>query len=87
MSERWANGDEAREILVLAAQPVGDPASHAGADKRIAPGVQLEQGGSVPRVTAMHRVDKTNVVGALPYVRKDLTDVDSTLAPFHFGKS
>ena len=53
VGERRADGDEGGQVLVLGAEPVGDPRAHARPDEVVAAGVQLQQRAAVRRVGAV----------------------------------
>ena len=65
-----ANRDVSGEVLVLAAEPIGDPGTHARPDERVCPRVPFQHGTAVARVGAVHRVNDAEFVGAARQLRK-----------------
>src|SRR5262249_50435256 len=80
VGERGANRDKGGQVVVLGTQPIPDPRAHARAGKGVAPRVQFEQRAAVPRVRAMHTVQKTYVVDSLGNAGKQLADPGTALA-------
>ncbi len=72
--------DEAGQVLVLAPQPVGNPAADARMAGEDAAGVHLEQRWAVRGAERMHRADERDVVDVLGDVRKELRDLHAALA-------
>ena len=72
--------DEPGQVLVLAAEAVGDPAADARMPGEDAAGVHLEQRRAVRRAQRVHRADQRDVVGVLGHVREQLRHVHAALA-------
>ncbi len=82
----WAKRDEARQVLVLAAQAVRDPRPHAGAGETRFPAVHEQEGRLMVGYVGVHGADDHQVVRALGDIGKDVTDFDPALAVFCKGK-
>jgi hypothetical protein len=80
VGQRGADRNEGRQILVFCAQTVTDPCAHAGANKIVTAGVQLQSGSAVGRVGAVARVEKADVVHTASHMGKQFADRDSTLS-------
>ena len=79
MAERWAQSHIAWQILVLGAQPVGDPTTHAGPDKSVRTRVQLQQRSAMAGIGAMHGVEHAQLVGLTGDVREQFTGPKAAL--------
>ena len=75
-----AEHDEARQVLVLGAEPVEEPRAEAGASQAGVAAVHQHQGRLVIRHVGLHRSDDANVVDALADIGEDLADLDAALA-------
>ena len=75
MPEGGADGDEAGEILVLAAKAVGDPRAHAGAHEIVAAGVYFQERAAVRRIGTVQRIDDAQVVREFRHARKERADL------------
>ena len=74
MGEGRADGDEARQILVLRSQAIGNPGAHAGTDEVIAARMQLEQGAAVGGIGAVQGAQDAQVIHTLRHVGKQFAD-------------
>ena len=70
-----AHGDEAGQVLVLAAQAVGHPRTHARPRQPGLAAVHQQQRRLVVGHVGVHRADDAQVVGALGDVREDVADL------------
>src|SRR5439155_6134433 len=61
---RGTDDHEARQILILAAQPKKQPASHARSRKSLLAGVHLQAGAVMVNVVRHHGTDHANVINA-----------------------
>ena len=77
-----AEHDEARQVLVLRAQTVGEPGSHGRAAGELIAGVHHEQRRFVVRAVRVHGADDADIVDALAQIREDLADLDAALSEF-----
>jgi hypothetical protein len=75
-----AHHDETREVLVLAAEAVGDPGAHARAHQPRVAAVQQEQRGLVVGHVGVHRADHADVVDRLRRVLEEFAHLDPALA-------
>ena len=75
-----AQGDEARKVLVLGPEPVGDPGAHRRADLAGLPAVHQQERGLVVRHVGLHRADHAEVVGVLGGALEELADLESAPA-------
>lgn len=80
VGEGWANRDKSWQILILGAQPIGDPRTHARPYEIVTARVQLQQRSSVRGISAMHGTYDAQVVNALGDVRKQFADGQPALA-------
>ncbi len=60
-----ANGDEGGEVFVFSTQAINEPGSHAGADKLVRTGVELQQCAAMGRIGAMDGTEDAEVVDVL----------------------
>ena len=74
MAERRIDRDEARQVLVLGAEAVRDPGTHAGADEGIGSRVQFEERAAVRLVGAVDGFDHAQVVRARADEREQIAD-------------
>ena len=75
-----AHGDERGQILVLGAQPVGDPRTDAGADLPSRTAVHQQQRRLVVGHVGVHGADDGDVVDRLGHVAEQLADLDPAFA-------
>ncbi len=75
-----ADHHEARQVLVLGAQAVDQPRTHAGPGERLLAGTHLQGSAGVVDVVGDHRADHTDVVDARRHVGKQFADLDARLA-------
>ena len=68
MSERGADGDETGQVLVFGAQTIGDPRSHAGANKRVGTRVHGKQRAAMRRVAAVNRANDAQIIDMLRHI-------------------
>jgi hypothetical protein len=79
VAERGTDRDEPWEVLVLAAEAVGDPRTHARAHEVLAAGVDLEQRRAVRGIRAMQALDEAEVVDHLRHVGEELAHPSAAL--------
>ena len=72
--------DEARQVLVLTAQAVGDPRPEAGMDGVDPAGRQVADRGLMVRRNGVHRADDAQVVDAVAQMGQQVADEDAALA-------
>ncbi len=75
-----AHGDEAGQVLVLGAEPVGDPRAHGGPHQSAVATVHEEERGLVIRHVGVHGTDHAEIVRHGPDVRKQFGDLQAALA-------
>ena len=75
----WTHGDEARQILVLGAQTISQPRSHAGTSRLQMPDVHHHHRAGMFRRVRMHRMDEAEIIDQFCHVRKNLTDPPAAL--------
>ncbi len=73
------HGDESGQVLVLRAQAVGDPRSHAGANQPRLAAVHQQQRGFVVGHVGMHRADDADVVDVFGRASKQFAHLDAAL--------
>ena len=73
------HGDEAGQILVLGAQAISQPRSHAGTSRLQMPDVHHHHRTGMFRRVGMHRMDETEIIDHFCHVRKYLTDPSTAL--------
>ena len=61
------------QILVLGSQAIKNPGAHAGTNKCVTPGVQLQQRPPMTRIRTMHGIDNTQIVDVPRNVGKQIT--------------
>ena len=70
---------EARKILILGPQPIGDPRPHAGPDLRLVAAVHQHQRRFMVGHIRVHRADHAQLIRRFRHVRKQLADLDPRL--------
>ena len=73
------HGDEAGQILILGAQAISQPRSHAGTSRLQMPDVHHHHRAGMFRRVGMHRMDKAEIIDQFCHVRKYLTDPSTAL--------
>ncbi len=73
-------GDEAGQVLVFGAEPVGGPGAHGGSALPDVAGVEQQLGGGVVELIGLHRVDEAHLIGDLVEVGAGVGHPESTLA-------
>ena len=79
MGKGGADGDEGGKILILGAQPVGDPGSHAGPHEVVAACVQFQKGTTMCCVGAVYGVEEAKVVHMSANIWKEFANQVSAL--------
>jgi hypothetical protein len=77
---RWAEHDEAGQVLVLAAQAVEEPGTEARPGEGLLARVHLQAGAVVIDVVGDHRADEAKIVHASGDVREQFADGRAALA-------
>ena len=72
--QRRTNGDEAGQVLVLRAQAVGDPGTHARPNEVVAASVQFQQGAAVGGIGPMYGVEHAQFIDVPGDMRKQFAD-------------
>src|SRR5262249_48369787 len=74
--------DEARKVLVLTAQAVGDPTADAGMTCEDTARTHLKDRRAVRRALSVHRTDQGQVISVFGHVWKQLGNIHPTLSAF-----
>ena len=72
--------DIRRQVLILAAQPIGDPRAHRRASGELKAGLRHGDGGVVIDLLRIHRTDQADLVGDLGRVRHQFAEPHAALA-------
>ena len=77
-----AHGDEAGQVLILGAQPIGDPRAHAGPDLAGVAAIHQHQRRLVIRHVGVHRANDGHVVDMLSGACEKISLTSMPLWPY-----